>query len=139
MSAPSRCCSSTRSPPHPLIRLAFGADHTRAAGSLFVLGLAFTALACTYLAIQYLLALRRTWFLVALVLVAIAEPILLLNASRRPTGFATVVLVVQLAGAVVAFGFALSRDRGLPPPTPPAGSDGLDREPLAEPLPEPVS
>ena len=41
---------------HLLIRLAFGADHTKAAGSLLVLGLAFTALACTYLAIQYLLA-----------------------------------------------------------------------------------
>ena len=33
--------------------------------SLLVLGLAFTVLACTYLAIQYMLALRRTWFLVA--------------------------------------------------------------------------
>ena len=63
-----------------------------------MLGLAFTVLACTYLAIQYLLALRRTWFLVAVALVAVAEPILLLNASRKPTGFAAVVLAVQLLG-----------------------------------------
>jgi len=49
-----------------------------------VLGLAFTVLAGTYLAIQYLLALRRAWFLVVLAAVAVAEPILLLNASHHP-------------------------------------------------------
>src|SRR3984957_16350113 len=79
---------------HLLIKAAFGAKKTLAANSLIVLGLAFTVLACTYLAIQYLLALRRTWFLVVLVLVAVAEPILLLNASHRPKNFAAVVLAV---------------------------------------------
>jgi O-antigen/teichoic acid export membrane protein len=123
---------------HLLIRLAFGADHTRASGSLFVLGLAFTALACTYLAIQYLLAQRRTWFLVVLALVAIAEPILLLHASRRPTGFATVALGIQLAGTVVAYAFALRRDRT--PPGPPPGDDVAIPDGLAaEPLPEPIA
>ena len=119
---------------HLLIRLAFGADHTRASGSLFVLGLAFTILACTYVAIQYLLALRRTWFLAVLALVAIAEPILLLHASRRPTGFAAVVLAIQLAGAIVAFGFALRRDRIPPAP-------GAEPEPAEdfEPIPEPIA
>ena len=34
-------------------------------GSLLVLGAAFTVLAATYLAVQYMLALKRTWFLVA--------------------------------------------------------------------------
>ncbi len=118
---------------HLLIKLAFGAQHTRASGSLFILGLAFTTLACTYLAIQYLLALRRTWFLAVLALVAVAEPILLLNASQRPTGFAAVVLAIQLAGAIVAFGFALRRD----PAPPPSGGEPDPAEKL-EPIPEPV-
>jgi O-antigen/teichoic acid export membrane protein len=97
---------------HLLIRVGFGTDHAGASGSLLVLGLAFTALAATYIAVQYLLALHHTWFLAPLALVAIAEPILLLHASRRPTGFATVVLGVQIAGAVVAYGCALRVDRG---------------------------
>jgi O-antigen/teichoic acid export membrane protein len=120
---------------HPLIKAAFGASKSHASGSLLVLGLAFTVLACTYLAIQYMLALRRTWFLVAVALVAVAEPILLLNASRMPTGFAAVVLAVQAAGALVAFSFALWRAPA--PPTPP-GEPG-PRTTDIEPIPEVVS
>jgi O-antigen/teichoic acid export membrane protein len=117
---------------HPLIKAAFGASKSHASGSLLVLGLAFTVLACTYLAIQYLLALRRTSFLVALALVAVAEPILLLNASRKPTGFATVVLGIQAVGALVAFSFALRR--GPVPPGPPGepGPRTTDIEPIPE-------
>jgi len=117
---------------HLLIKAAFGASKTTASNSLLVLGLAFTVLACTYLAIQYMLAMRRTWFLVILAIVAIAEPILLLNASHQPKSFATVVLAIQAVGALVAFAFALRPDRSTaPPPGPP--------EPLAEErVPEPV-
>jgi O-antigen/teichoic acid export membrane protein len=100
--------------PRLLLRLAFGPKRLQASNSLFVLGVAFTVLAATYLAIQYMLALKRTWFLVALGLVAVAEPILLLRASRQPAGFAAVVLAVQVVGAVLAFAFALRR--GHPPP-----------------------
>ena len=71
-------------------------------------------LAATYLAVQYMLALKRTWFLVAIGAVAIAEPILLLQASRQPAGFATVVLAIQAVGALVAFVLALRRDKALP-------------------------
>ena len=99
---------------HPLLTAAFGAKKAHAYHALFLLGLAFTVLACTYLAIQYMLALKRVWFLVAVGAVAVAEPILLLQASRRPEGFAGVVLAVQAAGALVAFAFALRRDRGEP-------------------------
>jgi O-antigen/teichoic acid export membrane protein len=106
----------------PLLRAAFGADRLLAANSLLVLGIAFAALAGTYLAIQYMLALKRTWFLIAIGLVAIAEPILLLQASRKPAGFATVVLAVQAVGALLAFGLALRRDKtpaaSPPPPLP---------------------
>ena len=95
---------------HPLLRIAFGAKKATAWRSLLPLGIAFTVLACTYLAIQYMLALRRTWFLVVVGLVAVAEPILLLQASRKPQGFATVVLAVQTVGALLAFALALRRD-----------------------------
>jgi O-antigen/teichoic acid export membrane protein len=117
---------------HLLIKAAFGASKTTASNSLLVLGLAFTVLACTYLAIQYMLAMRRTWFLVILAIVAIAEPILLLNASHQPKSFATVVLAIQAVGALVAFAFALRPDRSTAsPPGPP--------EPVAEErVPEPV-
>jgi O-antigen/teichoic acid export membrane protein len=118
----------------PLIKLAFGANKTSAAGSLFMLGLAFAVLACTYLAIQYMLALRRTWFLVAMAAVAIIEPIALLNASHKPTSFAAVVLAVQLLGAVVAFGFALWPDRNPPETQPPSTPDALSEEPIPEPV-----
>ena len=107
----------------PLLQAAFGAKRTGASDSLLVLGVAFTVLAATYLAIQYMLALKRTWFLVLIGAVAVAEPVLLLHASRKPANFAAVVLAVQAAGALLAFGVALRRENA-PPATdrqPPAG------------------
>ncbi len=107
--------------PHLLIKAAFGSKRLLAVDSLFVLGVAFTVLAATYLAVQYMLALKRTWFLVPLGAVAVAEPILLLEASKEPKGFATVVLAVQIVGAVIAFGMALRPDKARP--------DGADQPP----------
>ncbi len=100
--------------PHLLIKAAFGAKRLGAVDALFILGVAFTVLAATYLAVQYMLALKRTWFLLPLSLVAIAEPILLLQASKKPVGFATVVLAVQIIGALIAFGMALRPDKARP-------------------------
>jgi O-antigen/teichoic acid export membrane protein len=118
---------------HLLIKAAFGASKTTAANSLIFLGLAFTVLACTYLAIQYMLALRRTWFLVLLGAVAVAEPILLLNASHQPRSFALVVLGIQALAALVAFICALRPDRSPPPPAePPRTVSASER------VPEPV-
>ena len=73
-----------------------------------------------------MLALKRTWFLLVIGAVAIAEPILLLNASRKPANFAAVVLAVQAVGALVAFAVALRRDSARPVPLdpPPAGVAG---------------
>jgi O-antigen/teichoic acid export membrane protein len=109
----------------PLLHAAFGANRLMAVDSLLILGVAFTALAATYLAIQYLLAMRKTWFLVPIAIVAGAEPaILLLQASKNPAGFAAVVLAIQAVGALVAFGLALrgERPRRRPAVTPePAG------------------
>ena len=91
----------------PLIRAAFKSNRLLAVDALFILGVAFTLLAATYLAVQYMLALKRSWFLLPLGAVAVAEPILLLNASHQPKQFALVVLGVQVVGAVVAFAIAL--------------------------------
>jgi O-antigen/teichoic acid export membrane protein len=92
---------------HPLLEIAFSKKRASASSSLLPLGAAFTVLAATYLAVQYMLALKRTWFLVAIGVVAAAEPVILLQASRKPAGFAAVVLGVQAVGALVAFGLAL--------------------------------
>ncbi len=99
--------------PHLLLSVAFGSKRATASSSLIVLGSAFAVLAATYLAIQYMLALKRTWFLVPLALVAVAEPIALAHAPNHPTGFAAIVLAVQAVGALLAFAMALLRhDRG---------------------------
>ena len=98
----------------PLLRIAFGPHRLAASNSLLILGVAFTVLAATYLAIQYMLALRRTWFLILIGAVAVAEPILLLQASRKPAGFAGVVLAIQAIGALLSFALALRRDSAPP-------------------------
>ncbi len=93
-----------------LLRAAFGAKHLLAVDALLPLGVAFTLLALTYLAIQYLLALRRTRFLIPLGAIAIAEPALLLTvAPTSPDGFAAVVLAVQAAAAAVALALAFAQ------------------------------
>ena len=93
-----------------MIRSVFTSKKATASDSLLPLGAAFTVLACTYLAIQYMLALKRTWSLLAVGVIAVAEPVLLLQASRNPPSFATVVLAIQAAGALVAFTLALRRN-----------------------------
>jgi O-antigen/teichoic acid export membrane protein len=103
--------------PHLLLSVAFGAKRATASHSLLVLGAAFTVLAATYLAIQYLLALKRTWFLVPLGIVALAEPFILVQGPKQPSGFAASVLAVQAVGAVLAFTLALRR--GNPSAAPP--------------------
>ncbi len=99
---------------HPLLSIVFGHKRAIASDSLLPLGAAFTMLAATYLAVQYMLALKRTAFLLAIGAVAVLEPILLLQAAKRPGPFALVVLLVQALGAVLAFGIALRK--GGPPP-----------------------
>jgi hypothetical protein len=94
---------------HLLLATVFGKNKAIASSSLLPLGAAFTVLAATYLAVQYMLALKRVWFLPAIGLVAAIEPVLLLQASRHPASFATVVLLVQLVGAAVAYVAALGR------------------------------
>ncbi len=101
---------------HPLLAIAFSPKRATASSSLLPLGAAFTVLAATYLAVQYMLALKRTWFLVAIGAVAVLEPILLLHAPRHPAGFAGLVLGVQALGAVIALVLALGIGRPKPNP-----------------------
>jgi len=111
---------------HPLLAAVFGKDKAIASGSLLPLGAAFTVLAATYLAVQYMLALRRVWFLLAIGLVAAIEPVLLLQASRKPASFAAVVLFVQLIGAAVTYVAALARRPVLTAAAEPAAEPGSE-------------
>lgn len=108
---------------HPLLVIGFSHKRASASSSLLPLGAAFTVLAATYLAVQYMLALKRTWFLIAIAVIAAAEPVVLLQASRKPSGFAAVVLAVQAVGAAVAFGLALR------PPTNAGTATAVNPEP----------
>jgi len=95
-----------------LLKAAFGADRLLAVDALLPLGVSFALLAVTYLAIQYLLALRRTAFLLPLGALAIAEPVLLVTvAPGDPDGFAAVVRALQAAATGVALALALVRRR----------------------------
>lgn len=117
---------------HPLLTIVFGARRATASASLLPLGAAFTVLAATYLAVQYMLALKQIAFLVVLGAVAVAEPALLLQASRHPAGFAAVVLAVQTVGALLAFALALRRSTGTPPAAEVASQRAYKRSAAAE-------
>jgi hypothetical protein len=116
---------------HQLLAVVFGSKRAIASNALLPLGAAFAVLAATYLAVQYMLALKRKGFLIAIGAVAIVEPILLLQAAKRPAPFAAVVLLVQAIGAGLAFAIALRRGKAPPEP-----QMAADRQ--AEPEPVPV-
>ncbi len=85
-----------------------------AAGALPWLGLAFTFLACTYLAIQYLLALHHWTFLIPLGVAAAVQPVLLAVVDGGTTEIAVALCCVQAVLAAVVVTQAL-RTRELPP------------------------
>ena len=84
----------------PVLRLGFGARLTHAADALPILCLAYTMLSAAYLAVQYLLALRRELFLVVLAAAAALEIVLLTSVDVSLTGYAGLVLLAQGAGAL---------------------------------------
>jgi O-antigen/teichoic acid export membrane protein len=95
--------------PSLLLRVAFGAEYTQAADALIVLGVAMTLLAVAYLAVQYMLALRRSAFLWILGVVAVVEPFLLSTGDLSLVSFSVVVLALQCVVAVGALTLALRR------------------------------
>lgn len=98
--------------PGLLLEIAFGADYERGDAVLLTLGGAYALLAATYLSVQFLLGLHHGAFVVALLVAAVAEPVLLLGADSLET-FAGTVLLVQggaaLALVAIAAGVKTSR------------------------------
>ncbi len=92
---------------HLLLEKVFGAKLTEADTALPILGLAMTALAFTYLATQYLLALNRSRFIIFLGIGAVLDPILLSIAGAHLTAIAVALLVLQLCIAVFVTTIAL--------------------------------
>ena len=120
---------------HQLLAAAFKHDQLHATSALLPLGVAFALLACTYLAIQYMLALKRTWFLLPIGLVALIEPVLLLEAPKHAASFAVVVLGIQALAAAVAYTMALWPERRRAIDTPGEPAEPVELElPAAEPV-----
>jgi O-antigen/teichoic acid export membrane protein len=93
--------------PGLLLEIAFGPDYERGDEILLTLGAAYALLATTYLCVQFLLGLHHRGFALILLLAAIAEPLLLLEADSLST-FAGTVLAVQAAAAVALLLLAVS-------------------------------
>lgn len=93
----------------PLLRAVFGL--TAAAGALPLLGMGMSALACSYLATQYQLALHRVRFIALIAVAAIAQPLIMLSIGSKLTELATGLLVVQVALAAALVGVALRGSR----------------------------
>jgi O-antigen/teichoic acid export membrane protein len=91
--------------PSALLKIAFGSEYQAGDAVLLPLGVAFALLACTYVAVQFLLGLHRRTFVAVLGLVALAEPVLLYHADTLHT-FAIRVLAIQAVGAVAIVGMS---------------------------------
>ena len=78
-----------------LLRAVFGEDLTGATDALPWLGAAMTLLACSYLCVQYLLALGRAEFVPVLALAAVAAVVVLAGIGDDLTRVATALATVQ--------------------------------------------
>jgi hypothetical protein len=83
----------------PLLGAVFGEDLDEAAGALPWLGLAMALLACSYLSVQFLLAMHRHRFVAVLAVAAVAEVIVLLAIGAHLTRIAVALFAIQLACA----------------------------------------
>ena len=99
----------------PVLRVAF--KLTGAAGALPWLGLAMALLACTYLAVQYQLALHKAVFIAVLAVAALVQPVAMIAIGDELTGLAMGLMAVNglLAAAAVALAFrAVAHVREIP-------------------------
>jgi O-antigen/teichoic acid export membrane protein len=85
----------------PLLKIVFGEDLTEAAGALPWLGLAMTLLACSYLSVQYLLALGRASFIWVLGCAVALEVALLAGIGANLERVAVALFALQLVCAAV--------------------------------------
>jgi O-antigen/teichoic acid export membrane protein len=93
----------------PLLSTVFGDDLTEASDALPLLGLAMTLLACSYLSVQYLLAMHRTRFVFVLAVALVVEVGALLAIGADLTAVAAALAGVQLSCAAVMLTLALRR------------------------------
>ena len=91
----------------PLLSAAFGDDLTAGASALPWLGLAMILLACTYLAVQYMLALGRAVFIWALAVAAAIEVPLVAHFGDDLRDVAVALCGLELACAAVVVGTAV--------------------------------
>jgi O-antigen/teichoic acid export membrane protein len=91
----------------PLLRAVFGPDLTDASDALPFLGLAMSLLACSYLSVQYLLAMGRANFLPVLAAGLAAEVPLLLMIGDDLTAIAIALLGIQAVCAATTLTMAL--------------------------------
>jgi O-antigen/teichoic acid export membrane protein len=91
----------------PLLRIVFGEDLTDASDALPFLGIAMSLLACSYLSVQYLLAMGRASFLFVLAAGVVAEVLVLISIDDDLTAIAVALMIVQAACASVILTMAL--------------------------------
>ncbi len=91
----------------PLLSVAFGDDLTGGAGALPWLGLAMAFLACTYLSVQYLLALGRGAFIPFLAVAVVVEVALVVQFGDdlREVALALCALQFSCTALIVALAF----------------------------------
>ncbi len=98
-----------------ILRIAFGHKFVSASGALPWLGIALCFLACTYVAVQYHLALHRWRFVGVLAVAAVAQPAVLAAIGAHLTPIALGLLAVNGTLAITMVVLAL-RARPAPPP-----------------------
>jgi len=100
---------------HQLLGLVFGEDLTAASGALPWLGLAMGLLACSYLCVQYLLALGRASFIWILAVAGVLEVLLVAGIGANLTGVALALFGLQVVCATTVLTLALGRAPAKPP------------------------
>ena len=91
----------------PLLRIVFGEDLTEASDALPFLGVAMSLLACSYLSVQYLLAMGKANFLWVLGTAAIVEVVALILIGDDLTAAALALLAIQVVCAATILTLAL--------------------------------
>ena len=91
----------------PLLRTVFGDDLTDASDALPFLGMAMSLLACSYLSVQYLLAMGKASFLFVLAAGVVVEVVLLLAIGDDLTAIAITLFCIQAVCAAIILTMAL--------------------------------
>ena len=112
----------------PLLEAVFGEDLTLASDALPFLGVAMVFLACSYLAVQYLLALGHSRFIVLLAVALAVEVGSLVAIGADLTGVALAMLAIQAAcaGALLALALRSAASRAAPGRPEPARARVVD-------------